>query len=194
MNIVDIMERRQAEQIRDLPRGHFLALGPAVSRRPIAVTVGAVETSARSGSPKLVPLPTAAASAEDLQGLLFAPGNDAPPPPPPVRAPAPTSDDLLRTISRGGPELTPTAAPSAHPAMADEERDAVIDAVLREIVDDPDATYRAPAILFQDFGVRCRMAGSVICAALWRKLSQSKPCPVQWSARWPAPRRMPRHG
>ena len=28
------MERRQAEQIRDLQRGHFLGLGPAISRRP----------------------------------------------------------------------------------------------------------------------------------------------------------------
>ena len=150
------MERRQAEQIRDLPRGQFLALGPAVSRRPIAVTVGAVETSARSGSPKLVPLPSATAP-EDLQGLLFAPGNDAPPPAPVPRASAPSSDDLLRAISRAGPVLTPTAAPSAGSGMADDERDAVIDAVLREIVDDPEATYRAPAILFQDFGVRCRM-------------------------------------
>jgi DNA helicase HerA-like ATPase len=51
------MERRQAEAIRDLARGHFLALGPAVSRRPISVQIGAVETSARSGSPKLTPLP-----------------------------------------------------------------------------------------------------------------------------------------
>ena len=150
------MERRQAEQIRDLPRGQFLALGPAVSRRPIAVTVGAVETSARSGSPKLVPLPSAAAP-EDLQGLLFAPGHDAPPPPSAPRPPVSTSDDLLRAISRAGPVLTPTAAPSAGPAMADEERDAVIDQVLREIVDDPEATYRAPPVLFQDFGVRCRM-------------------------------------
>ncbi|TZG26116.1 ATP-binding protein [Sphingomonas montanisoli] len=149
------MERRQAEQIRDLPRGTFLALGPAVSRRPISVKVGAVETSARSGSPKLMPLPSAA-PAEDLQGLLFAPGNDLPPPPPPPRAPVPTSDDLLRAISRSGPALTPTAAPST-PAMPEDERDAVIDTVLREIVEDPDATYRAAAILFQDFGVRCRM-------------------------------------
>lgn len=148
------MERRQAEQIRDLPRGQFLALGPAVSRRPIAVTIGAVATSARSGSPKLMPLP--AAGSQDLQGLLFAPGDTAPPPPPPPRTPAATSDDLLRTISRSGPVLTPTANKSA-PTMPDDDREAVIDLVLREIVDDPDATYRAPAILFQDFGVRCRM-------------------------------------
>lgn len=148
------MDRRQAEQIRDLPRGQFLALGPAVSRRPVAVTVGAVQTSARSGSPKLVPLPSAAPG--DLQGLLFAPGDDAPPPPPPPKAPTPTSDDLLRAISRSGPVLTPSAAPGG-PAMPDEERDAVIDAVLREMVEDPEATYRQPAVLFQDFAVRCRM-------------------------------------
>lgn len=52
------MERRQADLIRDLARGTFLALGPAVSRRPITVKIGAVETSARSGSPKLTPCPT----------------------------------------------------------------------------------------------------------------------------------------
>ena len=150
------MDRRQAEQIRDLPRGQFLALGPAVSRRPIAVTVGDVETVARSGSPKLVPLPEKSTPA-DLQGLLFAPGDDSPPPPPAPRTPTATSDDLLRTISRAGPALAPTAAPNPHPAMDEPERNAIVDTVLREMVDDPDATYRAPAILFQDFGVRCRM-------------------------------------
>ncbi len=149
------MDRRQAEQIRDLPRGQFLALGPAVSRRPIAVTVGAVETQARSGSPKLVPLPAATAPA-DLQGLLFAPGDDTPRAPPPPRTTAATTDDLLRAISRPGPVLTPSAAPAA-PAMDDGDREAVIDSVLREIVADPEATYRAAPVLFQDFGVRCRM-------------------------------------
>src|SRR3546814_6189258 len=39
------MERRQAEVIRDLERGHFLALGPAVSRRPISVRIGEVKRS-----------------------------------------------------------------------------------------------------------------------------------------------------
>jgi len=150
------MDRRQAEAIRDLPRGQFLALGPAVSRRPIAVTIGGVETSARSGSPKLVPLPSATAP-QDLQGLLFAPGDDRPPPPPPARRPPANSDDLLRAISRAGPSLAPTPAPSRGPDLPADQRDAVIDAVLREMVDDPEATYRTAAVLFQDFGVRCRM-------------------------------------
>src|SRR5918996_649534 len=45
------MDRRQAEAIRDLPRGTFLALGPAISRRPLSVAIGEVETRARSMSP-----------------------------------------------------------------------------------------------------------------------------------------------
>jgi len=148
------MERRQAEAIRDLPRGHFLALGPAISRRPIAVQIGAVQTQARSGSPKLVPLPSAP-DAGQIQGMLFAPGDEAPPPAvAPPRSTQSTTEDLLRSISRPGPVLTPAAAV---PSMPDEDRDAIIDTVLREMVADPEATYRAAAVLFQDFGVRCRM-------------------------------------
>ncbi|TIR94273.1 ATP-binding protein, partial [Mesorhizobium sp.] len=38
------MERRQAEAFRDLERGHFMALGPALSRRPLSVRIGSTET------------------------------------------------------------------------------------------------------------------------------------------------------
>ncbi|MBK1678585.1 ATP-binding protein, partial [Rhodospirillum rubrum] len=51
------MERRQAEMFRDLDRGHFIALGPALSRRPLSLTIGPVETGTRGGGPKLLPLP-----------------------------------------------------------------------------------------------------------------------------------------
>src|SRR4051794_4223884 len=51
------MERRQAEQIRELERGHFLALGPALSRRPLPVRIGSVRTSSRAASLGLLPLP-----------------------------------------------------------------------------------------------------------------------------------------
>ena len=60
------MDRRTAEMFRDLKRGSFVALGPALSRRPLPVTIGNVETSARSTSPKLTPLPEAVADVEDL--------------------------------------------------------------------------------------------------------------------------------
>src|SRR3954469_23963772 len=50
------MERRQAEQIRDLERGQFLALGPALSRRSQLIRIGTVETGSRGGNPDLAPL------------------------------------------------------------------------------------------------------------------------------------------
>ncbi|NKC34636.1 helicase HerA domain-containing protein, partial [Falsiroseomonas selenitidurans] len=84
------MERRQADSFRDLERGHFMALGPAVSRRPLRVRVGAVETESRSAGPSLVPPPSAAA-AEAARELVLA----APEPEPqrlarrPARPPAP---------------------------------------------------------------------------------------------------------
>jgi hypothetical protein len=49
------MERRQAEQIRDLARGQFLGLGPAISRRPVAVRIGPVRTGGKLLIQKLVP-------------------------------------------------------------------------------------------------------------------------------------------
>src|SRR6202012_6137441 len=60
------MDRRQAEMFRDLKRGTFVALGPALSGRPLPIEIGTVETSARSSSPKLMPLPNAPQDVEDL--------------------------------------------------------------------------------------------------------------------------------
>ncbi len=64
------LDRRGAERFRDLARGEFVALGPALSRRPLALRIGPVTTSARSGSPKLVPLLPAPADA-DLRALIL---------------------------------------------------------------------------------------------------------------------------
>ncbi|NVN42127.1 ATP-binding protein, partial [Ameyamaea chiangmaiensis] len=63
------MERRQAESFRDLQRGHFVALGPALYRRPVAVRIGAVETQSRSAGPMLTPLSPAPAL-EDVRELI----------------------------------------------------------------------------------------------------------------------------
>ncbi|WP_442581525.1 helicase HerA domain-containing protein [Mesorhizobium sp. ASY16-5R] len=148
------MDRRQAEMFRDLARGHFVALGPALSRRPLPITIGSVETSARSTSPKLTPLPDAP---EDARDLIFTPGPEEArqivrrPPPPPV----PTAD-LLAQLSRPKPAPMPVEQPVF--AIIDEaEREAGIDTVLREILDDPDAAFRSDAVLYQDFLVRCRI-------------------------------------
>jgi uncharacterized protein len=144
------MERRQAEAIRDLPRGTFLALGPAISRRPLAVAIGAVDTQARSMSPKLMPMP---ASGDDLQLLLFAPGPERPaavPPPAPAQLP---SEALLERMAVG------MTARVAIPAKSDADTAAIVGEVLRAIVADEPGGARSASLLYQDFTVRCRMAG-----------------------------------
>lgn len=150
------MERRQADGIRDLARGTFLALGPAVSRRPITVKIGAVATSARSGSPKLTPLPSA--PVENLQELIFAPPPEEAPQLPMSFDPRPRrvpTDELLDTIER--PAAPATLAPL--PDKSDVEVEAIYASVIEAIVADRDSALRPPSVLFQDFQVRCRMAG-----------------------------------
>jgi DNA helicase HerA-like ATPase len=150
------MEKRQAEQFRDLARGHFVALGPAISRRPLPVTIGAVETSARSSSPKLTPLPEAPVDAADLI-FTASPEEQArpvtrrPAPPPP-----PSTNELLAQLSR--PRAQAEEAPqSLFPEIDEAERDRQIDAIMAELLGDPDASFRTVAVLYQDFLVRCRI-------------------------------------
>ncbi|HEV2559595.1 MAG TPA: ATP-binding protein [Microvirga sp.] len=151
------MERRQAEMFRDLERGHFVALGPALSRRPLPIRIGAVETSARSGSFTLMPLPETAR--EDARDLIFKAGEAeraAPQPVPrrPAPAPLPTTNDILAQLARPRPALVPE--PEAGEA-AKAAREASLDAILRELLSDPEAAYRNVAVLYQDFLVRCRI-------------------------------------
>jgi hypothetical protein len=146
------MERRQAEQIRDLERGRFLGLGPAISRRPVAVKIGAVKTGTRGGSHKLMPPPVAAS--EDFQDLLFARAEDDTPPPPPRAEPPPVpTETLLQQLA-----ATPMAKPEA-PHFDFGESEPVTVAVLQEMVAEMDDVLPAPGPLYQDFGIRCRMKG-----------------------------------
>ena len=62
------MERRQAERIRELERGHFLALGPAITRLPLACKIGPVKTGNQVRSEGLMALPDTAP--EDMAALL----------------------------------------------------------------------------------------------------------------------------
>ncbi len=146
------MERRQAEQIRDLARGTFLALGPAVSRRPVAIRIGPVETGSRGGGPTLTPLPQQHAG--EMRQFLFAEMEEsAPPAPPPPRPPrAEQVLDRIETVT--APEREP-----AEPRYDAAQLAQVIGDVLHAIVADPDAASRPASVLYQDFQVRCRMVG-----------------------------------
>lgn len=147
------MERRQAEDIRDLERGRFLALGPAISRRPVAVKIGPVQTGARNVVHGLMPLPTT--SSEDAQTLLFAEWEQDEPRMmerreiPPPAAPA---EELLVRIEAHAPDALDTQdAPEpvdVEPALAE---------ILADMAAEPDATFQPAAALFHDFSVRCRM-------------------------------------
>lgn len=65
------LPRAQAEDIRNLNRGEFLGLGPAIARRPQKVKVGSVMTQGKAGPEKgLTPLPSL--TAEAMQSLMLA--------------------------------------------------------------------------------------------------------------------------
>ncbi|KXF76728.1 ATP-binding protein [Paramesorhizobium deserti] len=150
------MERRQAEMFRDLQRGHFVALGPALSRRPLSIKIGPVETSARSSSPKLMPLPD---TPEDARELIFTPAPEEIRPVvkrAPVAPPSRPTAEILAQLTKAKPEPEAPSEP-LFPGIADAERENLIDKVMREIIDDPEASFRSVAVLYQDFLVRCRI-------------------------------------
>ena len=65
------------------------------------------------------------------------------------------TDELLDTIER--PAAPATLAPL--PDKSDAEVEGIYASVLEAIVADRDSALRPPSVLFQDFQVRCRMAG-----------------------------------
>lgn len=65
------LARQDGERVRNLVRGHFLGLGPAISRRPTMITVGTCMTQGKAGAEKgITALPTM--RPEDMQALLLA--------------------------------------------------------------------------------------------------------------------------
>ncbi|MET3589812.1 hypothetical protein ABID23_000899 [Bartonella silvatica] len=152
------MERRQAEMFRDLERGHFIALGPALSRRPLPIIIGPVETLARSSSPKLMPLPT---ERVDVKELVFTASPEE------VLVPFKQSREPLKeksihemleeVVHKKQESLEKN--PSLFPELSVDEHDKQVEGVIGEILDDPDTFYRSTAVLYQDFLVRCRIHG-----------------------------------
>src|SRR5690606_8170011 len=146
------MERRQAEQIRDLERGHFLGLGPSISRRPVAEKNGSVRTAARAAADGLAPPPSS--SPAEMEALLHAapdPGEQLPLlAPTPEPASAEVLHDRIETHAQAGFE---------HEEPEPEEVAAQVKRVLAEMAQEDGSTFQPAAALFQDFCVRCRMRG-----------------------------------
>ena len=169
------MDRRQAERIRDLQRGQFLGLGPAISRRPVAVHVGPVRTAGRGGGQGLIPLPQAEDGA--MEALLTDRLAEAAAAPQPVRRaplPPPPRADLEEALTRpralpevtrapeplAPPPETPPPAPAPRPAPPPVNgSQATPEDLVRAIALAEGATYRPAATLFRDFAIRCRQAG-----------------------------------
>lgn len=165
------MERRQAEQIRDLARGQFLGLGPAIARRAVPVRIGAVQTAPRNVIRGLMPMP--AAGADELHALLHAEWTEeeraaAGQAPLPLRA---EPGELIERIADfaladlpgeapadpAGTDLFRAAAVPAPPALPPEEARAALAEVFNEMAAEDGATFQPAASLFQDFTLRCRM-------------------------------------
>ena len=149
------MERRQAEQIRDLERGHFLGLGPAVSRRPVAVRIGPVRTRARATISGLMPPP--AASRGDMETLLHAPHEEPAAPVPPLPAPPPVEAVALHERIASFELAAESDEPTAE--LDPRDRSAAIREVLRAMAAEEGCTFQPVSALFLDFNVRCRMRG-----------------------------------
>lgn len=152
------MERRQAEAFRDLARGTFVALGPALYRRPTPVRIGTVETESRSAGPVLAPFEPPSAPVHELI-LAPLPATETFSRPRKVSTPPP---DLLSQLAAHG-EVQATVAQAEQEqeeAPQDQpEREARMAAILRDMMADEETSFRSASVLYQDFLVRCRIAG-----------------------------------
>ena len=171
------MERRQAEMFRDLGRGQFVALGPALARRPLTIRIGEASTMGRAGNARLLPLPEQPPA--DARDLIFKAGENDPVRPAGRPAPLDTAQ-LLAQLAASRPPLPPGESLAREVAAQPQPRPAAlprasVDEVLREVLADPEAIYRSPAQVYQDFLVRCRQHGlhgrSLDMTAFRRKLA-----------------------
>ncbi len=163
------MERRQAEAFRDLERGAFIGLGPAIARRPAPMRIGPVATADRASAPGLLPLP-ATPDGDDLQSLIFFPQTEAAEPPRP-RAPV-SAQAIFARIEQAAPPDYVAAPP---PELSDGEREEAIDEIIRQMLADANAAFQPAAALHRDFLLRCRIrrlgAGAPDLADFSRRLT-----------------------
>ena len=132
-----------------------MALGPALSRRPLGLRIGPTDTTPRNATPRLMPMPEAT---PDARAIILA----APPPEnnrPQRRSPPPDLLGQLMAAKTAALEIRPEAV--EQPLSTEElaERRERVDRILRAVMAEPDAGFRAIGVLYQEFVVRCRIEG-----------------------------------
>lgn len=147
------MERRAAESFRDLARGQFMALGPALSRRPKLVAIGPVTTASHATGPVLVPLEPV--SAENLRDIILEPVHEFTPRP--RRESRPPPPDLLAQLDAYGAERE--AEEPAPAAVVVEANPDQLWSLVAEVVAGEGSDYKPLATLYQDFQLRARIQG-----------------------------------
>ncbi len=183
------MDRRAAERFRDLETGNFVALGPALSRRPVPIKIGAVETAGRSGRPSLMPLPET--PREAMEDLIFTVSEEdraaeRQRPQRPFASPsqrleaanAPIATRELLERVAAAPSVSERHEPVDDDPRSAEERAAAVDAIFAEMLEDPDAAFRPVPVLYQDFLTHCRLkrlrGAETDMAAFRRRLSLAR--------------------
>ena len=145
------MERRQAERIRELDRGHFLALGPAITRLPIACKIGPVKTGNTVRSEGLMALPDTAP--EDMAALLTTDlaSEVAKAPPPPAPPPAPRVDEMEDSIAHAEERQVAPSEPVDTSAVATR-----IAEIIAELAGEEGVAFQSASAQYQTFLTRCR--------------------------------------
>lgn len=146
------MERRQAERIRELERGHFLALGPAITRVPLSVKIGPVRSGLKARAEGLMALPdTAPADMAALltSGLAAEAAKAAPPPPPP---PAPRMEEVEQHIAQAEERHAPPV--ETRPAQNDTAQR--IAQIIAELAAEDGIAFQSASAQYQTFLMRCR--------------------------------------
>lgn len=146
------MERRQAERIRELERGNFLALGPAITRLPVAVKIGPVKSGLKARAEGLMALPeTAPADMEALLtgGLAEEVAQAAPPPPAPPRPRVEEVEQSIATAEKH--QVEAPAEPVDHSEVTER-----IDAIIVGLAAEEGAAFQSASAQYQTFLTRCR--------------------------------------
>lgn len=152
------IERTKAEQFRDLERGRFMALGPALSRRPLTVAIGPVKTVARGSTPSITPLPEKLD--DEARSALLAPLPAAARTPVARRPPPPATDTqtILTDVSaRVVDEIEPEEVTPGETSEDKTARETLLREIAAEVMGTPEAAFAQEPALFQEFQVTCRI-------------------------------------